>query len=44
VFVPKATQPPQVAHQPRPNSATPPSTGSTRAQPPSQDGMADDFG
>ena len=43
MFVPKATQPVQAARQA--NGATPPSTGSTRAQPPSQqDGMADDFG
>jgi hypothetical protein len=45
VFVPKATQPAQAAPQPQANGATPPSTGSTRAQAPSQQEVtADDFG
>jgi hypothetical protein len=44
-FVPKATPPTQGPHQPAANDATPPSTGSTRAQAPLQEeAMAEDFG
>ena len=41
-FVPKATPPTQGPQQPLANGATPPSTGSTRAQAPSQEDVTDD--
>jgi hypothetical protein len=44
-FVPKATPPTQGPHQPGANGVMPPSTGSTRAQAPSEEeAMADEFG
>ena len=41
-FVPKATPPTQGPQQPLANGAMPPSTGSTRAQAPSQEDVTDD--
>ncbi|PSO16784.1 hypothetical protein C7G41_36270 [Bradyrhizobium sp. MOS002] len=44
-FVPKGTSPNSPAPQPPPQGPTPPSTGSTRAEPPPQEeGMDADFG
>ena len=42
VFVPKAMQPAQATPQQTPQAPMPPSTGSTRAQAPSQEEVADD--
>jgi hypothetical protein len=42
VFVPKAMQPAQATPQQIPQAPTPPSTGSARAQAPSQEGTTDD--
>jgi hypothetical protein len=46
VFVPKATQPAQIAQQPHANGAAPPSTGSTQVEAPkaAETVSSDDFG